>query len=74
MSFIVQAAAALAADARSFVDDIGRGFVLGGVAGAIVVVLRKSRIPAANQTLVLSRWALAGVVAFLLFLLVLQVR
>jgi hypothetical protein len=68
VSFFVQAAAALAADARSFLDDLGRGFVLGGVAGAIVVVLRKSRIPAARQTLVLSRWTLAGIVAFWLFL------
>ena len=69
MSSIVHAAAALAADIRSFVDDVGRGFVLGGVAGAIVVVLRKSRIPAASQPLILSRWTLAGVVAFLSLLL-----
>lgn len=72
MFLIAQVVAAVTADVRSFVDDIGRGFVLGGVAGAIVVVLRRSRIPVASQALVLSRWTLAGVVVFLLFVLALK--
>jgi hypothetical protein len=69
VSFIVQVATTLVAEVRSPVDDVGRGFVVGGVAGAIVVVLRRSRLPPSRQVLVLSRWTLAGVVAFLLFVL-----
>lgn len=70
MSFFVQAASAFAADVRSLVDDMSRGFVVGGVAGAVVVVLRKARIPDAKRSLILSRWTLAGVIAFLLFILI----
>lgn len=70
MSFFAQAASAFAADVRSLVDDMSRGFVVGGVAGAVVVVLRKARIPDAKRSLILSRWTLAGVIAFLLFILV----
>lgn len=72
MSFFVQAASATATDVRSLVDDISRGFVVGGVAGAIVVVLRKARIPEAKRSLILSRWTLAGVIAFLLFIWILD--
>lgn len=64
MSFIAHAAAALAADVRSFSDDISQGFVLGGIVGAFVVVRQKARLSASRQTLVVSRWALAGAIVF----------
>jgi hypothetical protein len=70
VSYFVQAASAFAADVRALVDDVSRGFVVGGVAGAIVVVFRKARIPDAKRSLILSRWTLAGVIAFLLFILI----
>jgi len=39
VSFFVQAASAFAADVRSLVDDMSRGFVVGGVAGVVAFLL-----------------------------------
>lgn len=69
MTPIFQLATAVVAEIRTFVDDIGRGFVLGGVAGAFVVARQKARLSAFRQTLVASRWALAGAVIFPLLVL-----
>lgn len=69
MTSIFQLATTAVAEIRTFVDDIGRGFVLGGVAGAFVVVRQKARLPAFRQTLIASRWALAGAILFPLLML-----
>ena len=61
MSLIAQAATTLAADVRSFVDDLGRGFMSGGIAGAVYVVISRSRSSATRQALVVSACGLAGV-------------
>jgi hypothetical protein len=61
VSIFIQAASTLATDVRSFVDDLGRGFMSGGIAGAIYVLLCRSRSSQARQALVVSACGLAGV-------------
>ena len=61
MSFFIQAASTLATDVRSFVDDLGRGFMSGGIAGAIYVLLCRSRSSQARHALVVSACGLVGV-------------
>ncbi len=72
MNLIFQLATTVVAEMRTLVDDIGRGFVLGGVAGAFVVVRQKAHLAASRQTLVASRWALAGAIVFPLLMLILD--
>jgi hypothetical protein len=73
VSFFVQAATTLAADVRSFVDDLGRGFMSGGIAGAFYVLLCHSRSSQARQALVVSACGLAGVGVVLLIWFVVEV-
>jgi hypothetical protein len=73
VSFFIQAANTLAADARSFVDDLGRGFMSGGIAGAIYVVLCRSRSSQARQALVVSACGFAGVGIVLLIWIAVKV-
>jgi hypothetical protein len=58
--FFIQAASAFATDVRSFVDDLGRGFMSGGIAGAVYVLLCHSRASQARQAVVVSACGLAG--------------
>ncbi|HYI81206.1 MAG TPA: hypothetical protein VEW67_10135 [Thermoleophilaceae bacterium] len=73
MSFFVQAANALATDVRSFVDDMGRGFMSGGIAGAIYVLLCRSRSSQARQAMVVSACGLVGVGIVLLIWIAVEV-
>lgn len=73
MSFFLQAANTLATDVRSFVDDLGRGFMSGGVAGAIYVLLCRSRPSQARQAVVVSACGLVGVGIVLLIWLTVEV-
>jgi hypothetical protein len=73
VSFFVQAANTLAADARSFGDDLGRGFMSGGIAGAVYVVLCRSRSAQSRQALVVSACGLAGVAVVLLIWIAVEV-
>lgn len=61
MSLFVQATNTLVADVRSFVDDLGRGFMSGGIAGAIYVLLSRSRSSPTRDALVVSTCGLVGV-------------
>jgi hypothetical protein len=73
VSFFVQAASTLAADVRSLVDDLGRGFMSGGIAGAVYVVLCRSRSAHARQALVISACGLVGVGVVLLAWIAMEV-
>lgn len=73
MSFFVQAANTLAADVRLFVDDLGRGFMSGGIAGAIYVLLCRSRSSQARQALMVSACGLVGVGTVLLIWIAVEV-
>jgi len=73
VSFFVQAANALATDVRSFVDDMGRGFMSGGIAGAIYVLLCRSRSSQARQAMVVSACGLVGVGIVLLIWIAVEV-
>jgi len=73
VSFFIQAASTLAADVRLFVDDLGRGFMSGGIAGAIYVLLCRSRSSQARQALVVSACGLAGVGMVLLIRIAVEV-
>jgi hypothetical protein len=73
VSFFIQATTTLAADVRSLVDDLGRGFMSGGIAGAVYVVLCRSRSAQARQALVISACGLVGVGIVLLIWIVVEV-
>lgn len=73
MSFFIQSVTTLAADARSFVDDLGRGFMSGGIAGAVYVVLCRSRSSQARQAQVVSACGLVGVGIVLLIWIAVEV-
>ena len=73
MSLIAQVATSLASDVRSFVDDLGRGFMSGGIAGAIYVLLCRSRSSQARQALVVSACGLVGVGIVLLIRIAVKV-
>ena len=73
MSLIAQVATSLASDVRSFVDDLGRGFMSGGIAGAIYVLLCRSRSSQARQALVVSACGLVGVGIVLLIWIAVKV-
>jgi hypothetical protein len=73
VSFFIQAASTLAADARSLVDDLGRGFMSGGIAGAVYVVFCRSRSSQARQALVISVCGLVGVSLALLIRILAEV-
>ncbi len=70
MSPFFQTAAAFVAEIRLLVDDIGRGLVLGGLAGAIIVVLDRGRRPAEKLTLAFGACTLMCVVGFLVVVLI----
>jgi len=72
VSFIAQVATTLAADVRSFADDLGRGFMSGGIAGAAYVVISRSRGSDRRQALVVSACGLAGVGIVLLVRLIVR--
>lgn len=72
MTPLFQVAATLVAEIRTLVDDIERGFVLGGVAGAIVVVLRRARLSPDKYLLVAARLTLFLTVIFLLVIVALK--
>jgi hypothetical protein len=57
---IVQAASTLAAAFRSLLEDVVLGFASGGIAGALVRVVRGSAWTDPRASLVVSRWALFG--------------